>query len=168
MREGERETLTQIIGFLILVVFGVGYLGLNAKYGLGTLTDPGPGIFPLVAGLFVVVLSSWKLFQSLRPSIGGRRNPAEPAKVQEKEETGVAKPSEKRVILMILAIAVYILAASRVGFLTSTFFLILFASRLSGAKDWLRPVLFSLGILLFCYLLFEVWLKLALPRGWLI
>ena len=69
---------------------------------------------------------------------------------------------------MILAIGVYILGVSHVGFLTSTFFLILFASRLSGARDWLRPVLFSLGILLVCYLLFEVWLKLALPRGWLI
>jgi len=168
MRRREREALAQIIGFLVLIVFGVGYLGLNTRYGLGSLTDPGPGIFPLVAGLFVVVLSSWKVFQSLRPAKRGRANPEEPAKVQDKEETGEVKPSEKRVILMILAIGVYILGVSHVGFLTSTFFLILFASRLSGARDWLRPVLFSLGILLVCYLLFEVWLKLALPRGWLI
>jgi len=168
MRRREREALTQIIGFLVLIVVGVGYLGLNTRYALGSLTDPGPGIFPLVAGLLVVVLSSWNLFQSLRSPKGGESKSAEPAKVRGEEETGAAKPSEKRVILMILAIAVYIPAASRVGFLTSTFVLILLASRLAGAKDWLRPVLFSLGILLFCYLLFEVWLKLALPRGWLI
>ncbi len=160
--------MAQIIGFLVLIGIGVGYLGLTTRYALGSLTDPGPGIFPLVAGLLVVVLSSWSLFQSLRSPKGRESKSSEPAKVQGEEETGAAKPSEQRVILMILAIAVYILAASHVGFLTSTFFLILFTSRLSGAKDWLRPGLFSLGILLFCYLLFEVWLKLALPRGWLI
>jgi len=139
MRRREREALTQIIGFLVLIVVGVGYLGLNTRYALGSLTDPGPGIFPLVAGLLVVVLSSWNLFQSLRSPKGGESRSAEPAKVRGEEETGAAESSEKRVILMILVVAAYIPAASRVGFLTSTFVLILLASRLAGQRTGFGP-----------------------------
>jgi hypothetical protein len=53
----------------------------------------------------------------------------------------------------------------RVGFFVSTFLFVIFVSRLSDARDWWKPGLLSVGISVFCYLLFVVWLKLSFPNG---
>lgn len=156
----------QIISFLVLILFGIVFLGVNTRYAFGTLADPGSGVFPLVAGLSLVALACWELFQATRPLKGEARKVTGPATAGEGK--GAGKAAETKVFLLIFVIALYIAGVQRVGFLTSTFVLVLTTSRLSGARDWSRPVLLGLGILLFCYLLFEVWLKLALPRGWLI
>jgi hypothetical protein len=52
-----------------------------------------------------------------------------------------------------------------IGFFVSTFLLVILSSRLMQAKDWGRPIALSAGVSLFCYFLFEVWLKLSFPRG---
>jgi hypothetical protein len=36
-----------------------------------------------------------------------------------------------------------------------------------GTRGWLRPLALSAGLLLACYVLFSVWLKVPLPRGYL-
>ena len=33
------------------------------------------------------------------------------------------------------------------------------------AKDWVRPIALSVGVCLFCYFLFVVWIKLSFPKG---
>jgi hypothetical protein len=52
-----------------------------------------------------------------------------------------------------------------IGFFVSNFFFVIVASRLIGARSWGAPVALSAGINLFCYALFDLWLKLSFPRG---
>ena len=59
----------------------------------------------------------------------------------------------------------FALAAGTLGFLTASFALVLVASRLLGAPDWLRPAALALGVTLAAYVIFVAWLGVPLPRG---
>ncbi len=67
--------------------------------------------------------------------------------------------------MMIAAFVIYILTINWAGFFISNFFFVIIASRLIGARNWRGPVALSVGINLFCYVLFDMWLKLSFPRG---
>jgi hypothetical protein len=76
------------------------------------------------------------------------------------QESGEIKP-----LIQVGVFVIYLLIIKGVGFFISNFFFVVISSRLMGAKDWARPSALALGICLFCYLLFEVWLRWSLPRG---
>jgi hypothetical protein len=66
---------------------------------------------------------------------------------------------------MIAVFIVYLLMVKWAGFFISNFLFVIISSKLIGAKDWARPIALSVAVSLFCYFLFEVWLKLSFPRG---
>jgi hypothetical protein len=72
---------------------------------------------------------------------------------------------EAKVLIMTSLLVLYILMMQWIGFFVSTFLLVILSSRLTETKDWIRPVVLAVGVGLFCYSLFEVWLKLSFPRG---
>ncbi len=74
--------------------------------------------------------------------------------------TGETKP-----LVLVAVFIVYLLMVKWVGFFISNFLFVIVSSKLLGAKDWARPIVLSAGVSLFCYFLFEVWLKLSFPRG---
>jgi hypothetical protein len=156
---GYKEAITSII----LALFGIGYLIYDSFYPLGTLANPGPAVFPLVVGLLMVILIAWQLFQEgIRLKFKGPKTKREPVRSSE-----VLK-KEQKPFFMVVILIIYLGAVSWIGFLTSTFVLVVLSSRLMGARDWVRPVGLGFGVMLFCYFLFEVWLKLSLPTGFLI
>ena len=72
---------------------------------------------------------------------------------------------EAKVLILTSLLVLYILMMQWIGFFVSTFLLVILSSRLMEAKDWVRPIVLSAGVCLFCYFLFEVWIKLSFPRG---
>jgi hypothetical protein len=78
-----------------------------------------------------------------------------------------AATSARRPWLMIAILAVYLLAVTPVGFYASTPALAIACSKLMGARGWVRPLALAAGLLVACYVLFTVWLKVPLPRGYL-
>lgn len=150
----------QIIGNGFLVLLGIAYLIYNTQYPLGTLARPGPGIFPLILGSMVVLLASaqviWAFWQRPKAKVNGTINGAQEGAT-----------NERRPWLMSIIIAAYIAFLNLLGFYTCTFLLVIAGSRLMGARDWTRPVALAVGVLIFCYFLFDMWLRLPLPRGFL-
>jgi len=155
----------KIVSSLVLVVFGVGFLLYNTKYPMDTWANPGPAVFPLMVGAVLVILAALQLFQDDRKS--------KPEEIKEgDEESGSSireflrrNKGEVKPLLMIAVFVVYLLMVKWVGFFISNFLFVIISSKLMGARDWGRPVALSAGISLFCYFLFEVWLKLSFPRG---
>ena len=133
-----------------LAALAVAYLVANRAYPLDTLATPGPGIFPLAAGLLLLGLAAGQ-------AVAARRAPRASAPAE-----GVAT---SRVVGLTAALVGYALAAGTVGFLAASFALVLFASRLLGAPGWLRPAALALGVTLGAYVLFVAWLGVPLPRG---
>jgi len=151
------STRKEITTTLVLLLFGAGYLVYSTEYPVGAWNNPGPRVFPLFVGGVLVILAFGHFIQSLRSR-----------KSEEREE--IAQPTKKplgasRPLFLAGVFVVYILMIEGVGFFVSTVAFVVMSSRLMGAKDWVRPLGLALGVALFCYLLFEVWLKLSLPRG---
>jgi hypothetical protein len=154
-----------IASSLVLILFGVGFLLYDLKYPIDTWGNPGPGVFPLMVGAVLVMLAVWQLVQDVR-----KPKPEETKESHERtgrtvteflqRDRGQAKP-----LLMIATFIFYLLMVKWVGFFVSNFLFVIVSSKLIGARDWGRPVALSAGVNLFCYFLFEVWLKLSFPRG---
>jgi len=157
-------THKEIASSLLFILFGVGYLAYNRNYPIDTWNNPGPGVFPLIVGGMLILLAAGQLMQTLRKhrdrddrkSAGFRFKSAKTFL----RESGKIKP-----VILVGVFVIYLLIVKGVGFFISNFIFVVITSRLMGARDWVRPSALALGICLFCYLLFEVWLKLSLPRG---
>ncbi len=157
----------EIVSSTVLTLFGLGFLGYALKYPLDTWACPGPGVFPVSVGGFLSLLSLWQLAQALR-----RRKRAKEGEAPRKDPVSARaffreNPGERTALVLIAGFVVYILMMRWAGFFVSTFLFAVFASRLSESRGWWGPILLSLGIDVFCYLLFIVWLKLNFPEGFL-
>jgi hypothetical protein len=150
----------------ILLLFGGGYLWYALRYPLGTLDNPGPGVFPLAVGLPLVILAAVQLARS-----GGRLLMALPTPTADPSVTDPTGTPLKRgrtegaLWLMVGVLVLYLLVVSAVGFLASTFVLVIICSKVMRTCGWVRPIFLAVGVLLACYFLFLVWLKVPLPAG---
>jgi putative tricarboxylic transport membrane protein len=155
----------EIVGSLVFILFGVGFLLYGLTYPLDQWANPGPGVFPLIVGVTLVSLAAWQLLHSfwkLKPS-GGRENGG--GAVTSAREYLQRNKGEMKALLMIAVFAIYLLMVQWVGFFVSNSLFVVIASRLMKEKDWRGPIALSAGINLFCYVMFEIWLKLSFPRG---
>ncbi len=150
---------------LVVLLFGVLFLLYNVKYPLDTWGNPGPGVFPLIAGTVLVILAAWELARSLLKAASARDQERSSAECAPVKETVQARNGQVWVLVLIAAFILYILMIKWVGFFVSNFFFVIIASRLIGARDWIGPIALSVGVNLFCYVLFDIWLKLSFPRG---
>jgi hypothetical protein len=158
----------EIVSSAAVILFGVVFLVYNRQYPFDTLANPGPGVFPLIVGAVLVGLGAWQIVEDrMRP------NPA-----RDCEEKGLGSISirslkgclqkdnaERSVLLMVGTLVLYLLMVKWVGFFFSNFLFVIVAARLMGAMDLVKPLVLSAGVNVFCYVLFEVWLKLSFPRG---
>ncbi len=157
----------ELASSLVLMLSGVVFLLYDIKYPLDQWANPGPGVFPLMVGAVWVILTAWQLVQSFRKtgSPGGEEKGR--GDIRSVREFLQRNRGETKALFMIAVFITYLLMVKWVGFFISNFLFVITSSRLLGAKDWGRPVALSTGINLFCYFLFEVWLKLSFPRGFL-
>jgi putative tricarboxylic transport membrane protein len=134
--------LLAVLGFLIVF--------LSVKLGFGTLKKPGPGLFSFLCGL-VIFLQSLVLF------FFGKR-------VEEREDSS-GHTGVKKGFLILATFLFWIILMPYVGYVLITFFATLSFSKVMGLEGWRKPVALSIGITVFCYLLFDVYLYTDLPRG---
>lgn len=151
------------IASLAFVVLGAGFLLYNTKYPLDTWESPGAGVFPLITGIGLVITAAWQLGRDL---LGRGKETAADTAGEDEDLSGTT--GERKVIYMIAVFCLYLICLPWIGFYTSNTFFIAATSRLLGARDWAKPLILALGVNLFCYYLFETWLKLSFPRGFLI
>ncbi|OGP89068.1 MAG: hypothetical protein A2156_12775 [Deltaproteobacteria bacterium RBG_16_48_10] len=155
----------EIASSLVLILFGVVFLLYDLKYPLDQWANPGPGVFPLMVGALLVILAAWQLTQDVR-----KPKPEEAKESHERTGSSIREflqrnKGEVKPILMMGVFIVYLLMVKWVGFFISNFLFAIISSKLIGARDWGGPIALSAGVSLFCYFLFEVWLKLSFPRG---
>jgi len=171
-RDGVRELFftnmlarKEIASSFVLFLFGVVFLLYDLKYPLDQWANPGPAVFPLMVGAVLVILVAWQLVRDVRkpkPQEAKKNNEGTRKSITEFLQTYRA---EANPLLMIAVFIVYLLMVKWVGFFISNFLFVIISSKLIGAKDWGRPIALSAGVSLFCYFLFEVWLKLSFPKG---
>jgi putative tricarboxylic transport membrane protein len=133
------------LGGLLVVLYA-------PQFDLGTASSPGPGFMPFLAGLFWSFFALVTFFQALINRSG------------EKEDiwSGV---NIYKIVFTLIMLLVYVLLLDWIGFLISTFLLILILIRFIGPQSWWTS-LWGAGLTaVLSYLFFEAWLKAQLPRG---
>ncbi len=150
---------------LVLFLFGAGYLVYASRYPLDSLANPGPGVFPLAVGVLGLGSAAWHLLHAARKLKAARPAPSpegiEAGQDRSFQDLGVQwKPAA-----MIVVLVGYLWAMPRLGFLIPTALVVLACGKLMGTSGWWKPVLLALGVTFGCYVLFEVWLTVPLPKG---
>lgn len=156
-------TRKEVAGNLVVILFGAVFLSYTTRYPLDTWESPGPAIFPLILGATLTLLAAWQLVLALCKS--GRKEHHDRCGDDSGLRSLLRNSGEGKAFRMIFLFILYLLMMQWIGFFVSTFLFAILSSRLTETRDWGRPIALSAGITLFCYLLFEVWLKLSFPRG---
>jgi len=137
-------------------------LGLVSMYGavqlgLGTLREPGSGFLAFLAGCFISLIALGIFLKSFILWRGVRLNFA-PLWME---------ANWRRPAVIGLLVLGFILALERLGFILSGFLLLLVLFRVVEKFSWKKALIIPALTLGFAYLLFNVFLKATLPRGFL-
>ena len=125
------------------------------KLSLGQPRIPGPGLFPFLIGVLLVIHSCFYVLKTLRL---WRR---------EQEIHLWQGLRWKKVILVFAILFSYAFVFEKGGFLISTFLFLMFLFHWVDRQKWYWVYVGSLGITLLCYALFKTWLEIQLPVGFL-
>lgn len=146
----EKIYWSERIGHLASGLASIAIMIISTSYGLGTLAQPEPGLYPFAVGLFIFPFSLLLFIASLKratkgPIIDGR-------------ETAIF-------LAFIGACLFWILAMPWLGYVVVTLIVVFALSKIMKLEGWVKPLLLSTATALFVYLLFDVWLYIDLPRG---
>jgi putative tricarboxylic transport membrane protein len=144
-----------IISGAILFFFGLGIFLKSLTYPIGSLKQPDGGMFPLLASIILILLSAILILQAFL----------------KKAEEGFSKPfflgkeAPKRIFWGFLALVGFRCLFPVIGFACSTFLLIFFLAKFLGNYSWKVSLVFSILTALIAYYLFQVWLKIPMPKS---
>ena len=143
---------TDRIQSLVWGLFGlyIAFEGVQLK--LGTPRAPKPGFLIFWMGVIILILSAAFFLHSFS------------AVPEEKKIRWKGRQWPKGIGLM-LALFLYVAVFHWLGFILSTFFLLLFLFKGLEPRRWGIALLLSAATLIICYLVFSVFLELHFPPG---
>jgi putative tricarboxylic transport membrane protein len=148
-------TRSEKSSILFLLVLAAAILCASLKLGLGKLREPGPGFFPFLGGAVLFLASAVRLLLDL----------LDPGVKEEQAERLFAGTRWRKVLVVIIALAVYAWVLETAGFILCTFFLMLLLLRAVEPKSWRITLIQSAAITLVSYVVFEKGLAVGFPKG---
>lgn len=140
----------ELIASLVLCVVGIAIMANSLQLRLGTLDEPGAGFFPFWSGTLIACLSfATGIMAWLGPSVEG-------------------VPWQHRASMpyfLVVVLLAYAFTLERLGFLLSTFLLLLILFRMMGAGRLVMAVAASAAASVVAYAVFRGALGLQLPPG---
>jgi len=143
-----RQLESEVVGGLFWMAVGLFFALAGVKLNVGTLTNPGPGFFPMIIALILIFSGLLTLAKGLIRSV--------------RPVSGI---SWKQQALATASVFFYGLLLDFFGFLISTFILmfILFGLLIKGKSRWYRVFLYAAGTALASWLVFSVALSVPFP-----
>jgi hypothetical protein len=136
------------------LLFSIYIAAESYRLDLGNWHEPGPGYFPFGAALLFGSMALVVFIKSLK----------EASAPQVLSGTG-EKVRWQNVVLVLVAMVLYTLFLNRAGFVLCTFLIVVFFVRVVALQQWAKSLLMALGMAMGSYLLFNVFLKAPLPKG---
>ena len=122
---------------------------------LGTFAYPGPGLYPVLVGIFLSAAALWSLVQELRKH----------AAAAEREGAGGERRMVTKTWQLTALTAAFILLLKPVGYPICICAFLVGAIRIFGYRRWVATVAMAGVITAVSYVSFVVWLKVPLPMG---
>jgi len=146
----KQDKISSILGLL----FAIYIFRQSSLIDIGSLHQPGPGFFMLIAAILLAVCSIIVLLQSFR------------VKSSEQDGLKAAEKGQDWLIGGVLAaLIVYALIFEWLGFILSTFSLVLVLIVILEPKSWWKMLLTAGLTSAGTYVIFNLFLKAGLPEG---
>ena len=140
-----------VAGAFFWVILGVlACYGAN-QLGRGSIAEPGAGFIFFWSGLVLMTLSLIVLADSLRSSEDTIRR--------------IPKINWPKITLVLFSLLLYAFFLERLGFVLTTFVLMSFLLCCIQGAGWFRSFALAGAAALTSYAMFELWLKIRLPKG---
>ena len=139
--------LAQVAAALVTLAVGLAGIALSLGFGLGTLTQPGPGLWPFVISVAVTALSLAQL-------AFGRRA----------EDTEVFTRSSALTGLGVLTLVGLAALLPVIGFEVPSLLVMVIWLRFLGGESWRSTAVISVVTVAAFYALFVLALSIPLPR----
>ena len=140
---------------LVWLAFAIYICIASSHLSFGSFHNPGPGFLPLLVGLF---LGFFSIVVFLQATLSG--------KSQESILSWYSRERWKKLIWVLVALFAYAVCLETLGFLISTFLLLVFLFRFGmEPKRWVVAIGGSAIASFSSYAVFELWLRTQLPRG---
>lgn len=123
----------------------------------GSIHNPGPGFLPFWLGIILGLMAIGLILNSTRQKEGAKMIRD---LLSEKIRWG-------KVLYVLIALVAYGYLMELLGFPIVTFLFMVFLLWFIDPQPWKSVVGWALVGAIGCYLIFEVWLKLRLPKGFL-
>lgn len=142
------------VSSLVIMVIGLGICLESIRLSLGDLHQPGPGMFPFLAGGILGILS---LIVFLRSFKGNYKD--------EKQAFWLNPQRGLKVIWVLVALILYAIGMNYLGFSLSTVLFLGFFLRGIDPQRWLTVILVSIFGTAIAYAVFVYWLDIPMPEG---
>jgi putative tricarboxylic transport membrane protein len=143
-------------GFALLLL-AVAMIWAALGLPLGDLHKPGPGFFPFWLGVIMGAMSIGLIVQTTL----AKRSALTIRDILEEDVRW------RKVLLVLAALILYAFLMDTIGFLIVTFLLMVALLRFIEPQPWKAVFGWALAGSVGSYLIFEVWMKLRLPKGFL-
>jgi putative tricarboxylic transport membrane protein len=154
----ERMDKDEIIVGVIILLFGAATALLSLKMPLGTFRMAGTGMFPLILGILLIILSG--IFV-LKIYFQGKKEQ------MKKEPSLESSESPIQLTLFLGAMVLATLFFNQLGYPLTSLLLMLALLRILGIKRWGLNILISVVTAVGSYFLFVKWLNIPMPKGWI-
>lgn len=148
-----RNTDLAFSGFIVAVA--VAYEAMALWMPQGSLKFPGPGYYPKLVGIFLIVTSVGCLLQAALTRRTG----------QATEIPAIMTTAAARTALLVALLVGYSLLLKPAGFPIAICLFLVASIRVFGYRKWPIAVLIAIGLTAVSYLVFISWLKVPLPLG---
>jgi putative tricarboxylic transport membrane protein len=151
------EMYSDLISSLAWMIVAVFFCEGGIRLGLGSLSEPGPGFFPSIMGVFLFVVSGILFISSLRKMKGSSRDMI--------RTLWSTKGGFKRVLCGVVPTFLYICLLDYLGFVLTTFFFVFFFMRVFWTDKWIRVFCGAISAAGLSYVIFDILLKAHMPMG---
>jgi putative tricarboxylic transport membrane protein len=145
-----RDLVSSIIWMALGGLFVAGAL----QQGLMRRGVPGPGFLPFFSGIALIFVSLFVLI----PALHKRETAGNGAFFPERD-------SFRKVLFALVALVAFGVVMEYAGFLLTTFFFMLFVTRIMEPRRWRFVAVLAFLTAVLSYLLFVVLLEVQLPKG---
>ena len=133
---------------LLFAAFGLFFSGFGTRYTFGTAARMGPGYFPTVLGVILIILGVAIALGALSPKT---------------EETRVQKFSWSTIVLVLGSVVLFGLLLTRAGLIISLAAVVIVSSYASHEFGWRATLVNTVVLIALCLVVFVYALSLQFP-----
>jgi putative tricarboxylic transport membrane protein len=150
----DRERISSLVWLLV----SLGIVAGSSFYAYGSWSQPGPAFLPLWCGMIMGVLSLIMIIQTMWRK-----------KIEEKgkKEGSFFTPRWSKVFIILLILLAFAFLLEPCGYIPITFVSMFALLKVVGTTKWKTALMEATFATMISYTLFEIWLNVPLPRGFL-